>query len=214
MFVNVWLAISDAAQATVIESLQWDEETQGDYTGPLRPRSRLLFEYMQDETSRRRLFTKPTLQGTVYNLWSIDFDDKGSILQEVRDEIDFLIAQYPNQIAVLGAWKDDGAMVGCQLVVTDVPNPAYTGEPFMIPNPDFNNDPEDPAYDPRTEIRNPLWVPETIVERSQTGTPTYPLPTFLWRFLPDPLPDGSSPASNADLVDINLLLGQSKRVFA
>ena len=207
---NIWLAISDAAQDVVLEYLRWDTETQGEYTGPLRRRSQRLCEYMQDETNRRRLFSKPTLAGTVYNLWSIDFEDDPTVLQEVEDEILYLQGEYPNQISVLGAWKADGAMVGCQLVLTEVPNPDYVGEPFMIPNPDFNDDPESPDYDPRTEIRNPLWVPETITERSQTGTPRYPLPNFLWQFLP--AEDGAT--SNADLRDVNLLFGQAKRVFS
>ncbi len=156
MFANIWLAISDAAQDVVIESLEWPEDTP--YTGPLRPRSRRLFEYMDDQATRRRLFTKPTLQGTVYNLWSIEFDDDKEDLQLVRDELDFLIGQYPDQIAIMGAWRWNGNQIG---------------------------------------------VP-----------PIYPIPNYLWRFLPDPLPDGTSPSSNADLVDVNLLFGQSPRDFS
>lgn len=162
MIINVWLGISDAAQNIVRTALQWDEETQGPYDGPLTRRQRRLFEYMQDETTRRRLFKKATLAGTTYNLWSIDFDDTKDTLQLIRDEIDGLIAQYPNQIAVLGAWHfEDGAQVG---------------------------------------TRN-------------GGDPVYPIPNFLWRFLPDPLPDGATATSNADLQDINLLFGQAPRQF-
>lgn len=207
---NIWLGISDAAQDIVLEYLNWDTETQGDYTGPLRKRSQRLFEYMQDGTNRRRLWQKTNLGGTDYNLWSIDLDDRLDTLQQVRDELDFLIATYPNQIAILGAWKWDGAMVGCTLVLTEVPNPDYVGEPYWIPNPDYQPDPELPDYDPRENIRNPAWVPETIVERSQTGTPTYPLPTYLWRFMP--AEDGAT--SNADLRNVNLLYGQGERVFS
>ncbi len=159
MFVNIWLAISDAAQSAVLESLNWDEELQGPYTGPLRPRSRRLFQYMDDQTTRRRLFSKPTLQSITYNLWSIEFnEDERDTLQAVRDELDHLIAQYPNQIAVCGAWDWEGQQIG-----------------------------------------NP---------------PIYPIPSYLWRFLPNPLPDGSTPTSNADLVDVNLLFGQSERDFS
>ena len=133
MIINVWIGISEAAQTVVKTSLGWNEETQGAYTGPLRPRSRKLFEYMQDEVARRSLFSKATLAGTVYNLWSVDFDDSGNVLQLVRDEIDFLIAQYPNQIAVLGAWKMDGKQVGAtydengvRLTPATYPIPNYT----------------------------------------------------------------------------------------
>lgn len=159
MFVNIWLAISDAAQTVVLEYLNWDEEADGEYTGPLRERSQRLFSYMQDQASRRRLFTKPTLQGTVYNLWSIEFEeDSRDTLQAIRDELDFLIGEYPNQIAITGAWDWDGNQIGTP--------------------------------------------------------PIYPIPDYLWRFLPDPLPDGTVPASNADLVDVNLLYGQSPRDFS
>jgi hypothetical protein len=116
------------------------------------------------------------------------------------------MGEYPNQIAVVGVWKRDGAMVGCQLVLTNVPNPDYVGEPAEIPNPAYDPDPESPTHDPRVNIRNPAWVPEEIVERSQTGTPTYPIPSYLWQFIP-------GAASNADLRDVNLLYGQSPRVF-
>jgi len=158
MFVNIWLAISDAAQDVVIEYLTWPEDQE--YTGPLRPRSQRLFSYMQDESTRRRLFTKPTLQGTVYNLWSIEFvEDSRDTLQAIRDELDHLIATYPNQIAVCGAWKWNGEQV------------------------------------------------------TSDGNPIYPIPDYLWQFLPNPLPDGTVPTSNADLQDVNLLFGQSPRDF-
>ena len=161
-YVNIWLGVSDAAQDVIVEGLRWDEETQGPYSGPLTRPQRRVFEYMQDEASRRRLFTKPTLAGTVYNLWSIDFYDEMETLQAIRDEIDGLIAQYPNQISILGAWHWEGDQVGTR----------------------------------------------------GGGDPLYPLPAFLWRFLPDPLPDGTIPASNADLQDVNLLFGQSPRDFS
>ena len=215
MFVNVWMALSDAAQDIVIESLRWDEETQGDYTGPLRNRSRRLFEYMQQDATRRRLWISPTLAGTVYNLWSIDFNDEGSVLQEVRDEIDFLIAEYPNQISVLGAWKETGEQFGTEHVYTttveevtySILNPDYDPNEFLddevTPNPD---------YDPNYVIRVTEDQDVTRIT-GKTGTAEYPLPDFLWRFLPNPLPDGTIPASNADLVDINLLFGQRPRSF-
>jgi len=157
-------------------------------------------------------------QGT-FNLWSITFDDSKAVLQEIRDEILYLIDQYPNRIQIVGAWKGDGAMVGCQLVLTEVPNPDYVGEPFEIPNPDYQPDPGTPEeprddYDPRETIRNPAWVPETIVERSQSGTPTFPIPNWLWRFMPDDADGNPTATSNADLTDVNVLYGQSPRVFS
>ena len=77
---NIWLATSQNVVDIARESLSWDEETQGPYTGPLRNRSRRLFEYMQDARNREALFNKPTLGGTVYRLWSLDFDDNTATL--------------------------------------------------------------------------------------------------------------------------------------
>lgn len=164
MIVNIWLGISDAAQDVVLEALRWDEESQGQYTGPLTRRQRRLFEYMQDETTRRRLFKKPTLAGTVYNLWSFDFDDEKDTLQLVKDELDGLIAQYPNQIAILGAWRMDGRQIGAN-------------------------------YDQ---------------DGNRTSEAMYPIPNFLWRFMPDEV----GATSNADLTDVNILYGQSPRDFS
>jgi len=165
MIVNVWIALSDAAQSIVITALRWDEESQGAYTGPLTRRQVRLFEYMQDDAARRRVFSSATLAGTTYNLWSIDFDDSKETLQAIRDELDGLIAQYPNQIAVVGAWLMDGSQAG----------------------------------------------PE--------GNPVYPIPNWLWRFMP-PWRDENGdltpaqPSSNADLTDVNLLFGQDPRDFS
>lgn len=168
MFINVWMAVSDAAQNVIIEALRWDEESQGQYSGPLTRRQRRLFEYMQDETTRRRLFKKPTLAGTTYNLWSIDFNDDAETLQLVRDEIEGLMAQYPSQIAVLGAWRKDGRQVGA-------------------------------SYDQ---------------DGNRTSEAAYPLPNFLWRFMPDDAGGNPTATSNADLRDINLLYGQAPRDFS
>jgi len=163
VIINIWLGISDAAQNVVRTALQWDEEAQGPYTGPLTNKQRRLFEYMQDETTRRQLFKKATLAGTTYILWSIDFDDSVTVLQLIRDEIDGLMAEYPNQIAVLGAWHfEEGAQVGTR----------------------------------------------------SGGNPVYPIPAFLWRFMPDDEDGNPTATSNADLTDINLLYGQAPRAFS
>jgi hypothetical protein len=157
MRFNIWLAVSDAAQDIVKEYLR-TRRTDEEYTGPLTRRQQRLFEYMQDETVRQSLFKSPTLQGTTYHLWSIDFDDRKEMLQGIRDEIENLMDEYPNQISVLGAWHfETGEQVGTR----------------------------------------------------SGGDPLYPIPNFLWRFMPEE----AGATSNADLVDVNLLLGQPPRVF-
>jgi hypothetical protein len=63
------------------------------------------------------------------------------------------MADYPNQIAIVGAWGWDG---------------------------------------------------------QQLGPPHYPIPDYLWRFMPPEV----GATSNADLVDVNLLMGQAPRDFS
>jgi len=202
MIVNMWVIVSDAAQAEIRDGL-----TNEGYSGVLSPAEIRLFSYCQDNGVRVGLYERPNLNGTDYNLWSIDFDTDNIPVAQAKAVLDGLLDRFPNQIEVAGAWKFDGAMVGCELVLTDIPNPDYVGEPFEISNPDYQPDPELIDFDPRLSIRNPAWVPETIVERSQTGTPTYPIPSYLWRFMP-------GAASNADLADVNRVMGQAPRVFA
>jgi hypothetical protein len=174
LIVNIWIALSDTAQSVVVTALRWDAESQGEYSGPLTSRQIRLFKYMQDDALRRSMYASATLQGTTYNLWSIDFDTSKSTLQSIQDEIDGLIAQYPNQIAIVGAWLMDGRQAGTQ------------------------------------------WADEE--RTATTGTPVYPIPNWLWRFMPqlldgdgNPLP--TQPSSNADLQDVNLLFGQTPRIF-
>ena len=211
MKVELALALRDDAHDAIVTRMTWDEESQGEYTGPVTDRQYKLFSYMQDFTQRQKLFRKPTLGGRVWTLWSVMFDDDIDVLQIIQDEIDQLALDYPSQVVIAGAFHWAGNQVGTQLVLTEVPNPEYTGEPYMIPNPDYQPDLEQPDYDPRAEIRNPAWVPEFITEKSQTGTPTYPLHPQLIEFMPDVDDVGTRPT---ELSDTNLLFGQGTRIFA
>jgi len=93
MKVELMLALREDAQAVIIERLKWDEETDGEYTGPVDNRTYLLLSYMQDFTQRQKLFKSPTIGGDVYTAWSFMFDDSGDILQLVQDQIDYLVAE-------------------------------------------------------------------------------------------------------------------------
>lgn len=211
MIVNVWIALRDDAQNAIRTRLEWDEESQGAYTGPVTDRTARLFSKMADRATVQRLFRVATLNTRQWTLWSVYFDEPVDVLQKVQDELDQLAIDYPSQFIIAGAWKEDGAMVGCTLTQTEVANPAYTGEPLDIPNPGFQPDPEQPDFDPRPTIRNPAWVPEFITERGQTGTPTYPLPAQLIELMPDVDDVGTRPT---DPSDVNVLYGQPPRVFA
>ena len=110
-FVNFWLIISDAAQDIVLEFLNWPEDSE--YTGPLRPQSQRLFLYMDDHATRRQLFAKGVvLQSITYNMWNFELRDTGEVLNAVRDEIDYLIGEYPNQLQVIGSWRWNGNQFG------------------------------------------------------------------------------------------------------
>lgn len=144
-----------------------------------------------------------------WHLWSIiltaeDHNDVVSQVNSFRQE-------YPGA-QVMGLWKPDGAMYGCELVLTEVPNPDYVGEPYMIPNPAYQPDPEQPDYDPRAEIRNPAWVPETITERSQSGDPQY-VPGNISFYMPDDFDEDGNPVPNNTPRDVNLPAGWSPRIF-
>ena len=141
----------------------------------------------------------------VYSLLYTDIIDD----QDIEQRLERFRSENPGQTDVLGAWYEAGNMVQTTLVVTEEPNPAYTGEPFMIPNPDYQPDPELPDYDPRTELRNPAWVPEFITVKSQTGTPLYPLPGYMLSYMPD-----VNEASATELVDAHRYAGQPDKVMS
>jgi hypothetical protein len=128
--------------------------------------------------------------------------------QAIEQALELFKSENPGQADVLACWYEAGNMVGTTLVITEEPNPDYVGEPFMIPNPGYQPDPELEDYDPRTEIRNPLWVPEFITVRSQTGTPLYPPPGYLLSYMPDV---DEAPAT--ELVDAHRYAGQPDKVM-
>ncbi len=152
---NLWLGTSQNVVDIAVESLNWDEETQGEYTGPLRNRSRMLFELMQDARNREAQFAKPVFGGTTFRMWSLDFEETVERMLLVEAEIIHLEGEYPGELDIVGAWKWNGNQVG------------------------GNNT-------PRHSIHNQAW-----------------------QFMPAWV----GATSNADLQDINLLLGQAPRNF-
>ena len=212
MTVNVWLGLRTTAQNAISTRLNWDEEFQGEYTGPISDRDAKVFRYMGDRGNKQRLFRVATISGANYALWSLDFSEN---LSQVKTEIDRLITENPTQMRVLGAWHhDDGRQVGTELVwdtrtVTktwSVLNPDYDPNEFLedgtTPNPD---------YDPRFVLRITGDVEEDYITGS-TGTPAYPLLSLAQfiKFMPDVDDVGTRPT---DLSDINLSAGQAPRVF-
>lgn len=114
MIVNLWLAIRDDAQAQLLTRLTWDEESQGDYSGPVSNRHFKLFRAMADRANVQRLFRVDTDGVNDWTLWSVYFDFKVSVLLKIQDELDDLIVDYPDHVRIGGAWHFDGRQVGTQ----------------------------------------------------------------------------------------------------
>ena len=112
--VNLWLAIRDDAQQALNERLNWNLKEQGIYTGPVPDRAARLFKRMHDRTRVQRLFRTDNVGGRTWTLWSIYLFYNINILSNVQNELDFLVATYPNQLQIVGAWFMDGRQVGTQ----------------------------------------------------------------------------------------------------
>jgi len=204
------LGLRDDAQAAIIERLKWDEEAQGPYTGPVDDRTNRIFSYMQDFTQRQKLFKVVTAGGRDYTAWSFMFTGGSTLFQKVVEEIDWLIAEYPNRIFVLGAYVFKAGDIMCrQAGTTLVIDTRTVTKTWSVLNPDYQPDPAEPNYDPNYVIRVTGDVEEEYVS-GYTGTPTYPLHPRLLDFMPDV---GDPPAPATELADVNLLMGQPPRYY-
>jgi hypothetical protein len=203
IYANAWVEIRD--------DFTWPADNPEDDT-ELQAKNRETLELCGDIEVIPSIF-KTRQQGPrtwqVYSLLYEFPDDVPNLDQAIEQALELFKSENPGQTDVLAAWYYEGNMVGTTLVVTEEPNPDYVGEPFMIPNPDYQPDDQLPDYDPRTEIRNPAWVPETITVKSQTGVPLYSTPGYLSDYMPDV--DG---VPDPTLRDVNRYAGQPTRVFA
>ncbi len=111
MIINVWLALREDAQALIKTRLQWDEETQGEYTGPITDRQFKLFQLMHDLDTTQRLFRVDRIGNRDWTLWSIYFDFKTSVLLKIQAELDDLTTNFPNHVKIIGAWHWGGGQV-------------------------------------------------------------------------------------------------------
>jgi len=111
MIVNVWLALRDDAQSAINTRLDWDEETQGEYNGPVTDRQAKVFQLMADRANIQRLFKTDTIGGREWTLWNVYFNESSDILLKVKTELDQLTVNYPTQFVIAGAWLWDGTQV-------------------------------------------------------------------------------------------------------
>ena len=205
MIINVWLALRDDAQALIKQRLRWNPRVDGPYTGPVDPRAATLFRRMADLEGTQRLFRTDRVAGRDYSLWSLYFNSKKVAPAKVKKELDWLIATYPNRVAILGAWHEDGRQVGTQHVY----DTQTVNKEVSFRNPDFQPDPELPLFDDRRILREFRDVEVTSVV-GKTGTPLYPLHARLLNFMPDVDDIGTRPTGPSD---VNLLAGQMPRSF-
>jgi len=208
--IELMLALRDDAQALIVERLKWDEEEDGEYTGPVSNSTYRLFRYMNDFTQRQKLFKVVTAGGRQYTAWSFMFTGDSTILQKVKDELDELTAAYPDHVIILGAYRFEPGDIMCRQVGTQlVIDTRIVEKTWSVLNPDYQPDPAEPDYDPRFVLRVTGDVEEEYVS-GYTGTPTYPLHPQLIKFMPDV---GEPPVPATELADVNLLQGQPPRYF-
>lgn len=113
MIVNVWLALRDAAQALVIERLDWDESVDGIYGGPIPDRAVRLFEKMAHRNVAQGHYRIDNDGANDWVLWNLIFNERRNVLIKVKGELDWLIATYSTQSKIAGAWHySDGRQVG------------------------------------------------------------------------------------------------------
>ena len=158
------------------------------------------------------IFKSRTQANRTWRVYSLQYEfNTANNDQAIEQALERFKSENPGRTDVLACWYYDGNMVGTTLVITEEPNPDYVGEPFEIPNPAYQPDPEQPDYDPRETIRNPAWVPETITVKSQTGVPLYPPPGYLLSYMPDV---GDPPAPATELVDAHRYAGDPDKVMS
>lgn len=215
-FANIWLGLRDDANTVVIDYLRHDEES-GPYTGPVTNRAGRLFRFFSDQEVVSKLYKAPTLGGNVWHLWNINISEAQYSLQQVRDEIDWLLGQYGSQVSMVGAWKWTGEQYGTQHVwdTRQVQKWVTRRNPNYDPN-EFLEDgvTPNPNYDPERFVRTFETVDEDYIS-GMTGTPLYPIPkTQLLNFMPDIRDeDGNVIGPATVLSNVNLLFGQAPRSF-
>ena len=138
-FINIWLVLRADTNALITERLDWNEETQGGYTGPVSERFADLFSLMSDRAGVQNLFNIFKKGNKDYIAWSL-YTDK--TLMFIQGEIDALNSEYQNHAIVAGAWYWNGSQVS-----------AYPPHSQIIKlMPDVWNGDEPPTYSPATVV--------------------------------------------------------------
>jgi len=190
MIVNLWMGFDDRAQSTAKTEDEFGQFGAG-------------FNDLGDKITPS-LFRNDNPPGPrTYELWSLyyEVDDE----QGVRDARNDLLAIYPGQLRTIGAWWDDGRMVGTENVYST----RTVTKTWSVLNPDYQPDPLEPDFDDRYVLRITGDVEEEFVS-GHTGSPTFPLHTRILEFIPDTDDIGTRPTIPSD---VNLGMGQTPRNF-
>ena len=107
MNVNVFLIITQTAKNT-LRHLMDDHEYDGQHLKAVR-----IFRRMAHYAVVEQMWKKPVIGGKKRFLYSI------TVPRNAKDAIDYLLEEYPNQIAVAGAWFWDGRQVGTRWETVD-----------------------------------------------------------------------------------------------
>jgi len=156
MNAELWLVITQQARDTLRPLLD-DEEYDGQHLTAVK-----IFRRIAERTGWERLFKTPTIQGKTWYIYSVIFNEmEQGVQQKARDAIDYLLAEYPNNIAVAGAWWWDGRQIGTQWVDENDHSQGTTGTPLYPVHPrliDFmpdvwdNSDPDNPVQVPAADL--------------------------------------------------------------
>ena len=116
------------------------------------------FNTIYDEGAVERLYKQWDAAGRQYKLWSM-YAEKPEGLQQIRADLDMLIASYPQDFAVLGAWNyETGQEVGEAQgdIWYPLPNQTLNFMPDIIISDNGEDNP--PTMGPATELTDVLMM--------------------------------------------------------
>jgi len=116
--VNLWIALSSAAKTAVNTRLNWNEEKDGVYSGPVGDKEARIFRAMADMTivqNMQNMFRAGTFAGKTWTLYSVYPESS----MKAKQAVDWLAANRTNVFKVVGAWHWDGRQVGADWEVVE-----------------------------------------------------------------------------------------------
>lgn len=140
MIINIWLALRNDAHTAVKQRLNWNTETQGNYTGPVGDREIKIFRFMVHRAIVLAQFKKATISGNRWHLWNIVLKEPKDLLLKLQIELDYLETTYSTQFIIGGAWFFDGRQIGTQFVHDEDNNIiGVSGTPTYLLHPELIN---------------------------------------------------------------------------